>query len=671
MKRPIRTVLWIGTVLLIILVTLGVFREYRQLEAQRNLALVERDAALGERDTALVERDTALSTYKAFAEENSCPFTEIELDLSKGAEDPVASPFNTAVWTKKNGLDAKNISRDQIGTDPQFLLGYPERMSVRRDQPIVLAYAQGLWGEGNHVAKVTLVNALQDSIVRQIVLDSTAAPLAPSLCAAWYNGGCQFERKLHIDIADLEPGPYFAFLTDDLGRDSHPIFFNVAPHATDMAAAKIVFVYPEFTWAAYNRFGGGSLYTMFRQDGSGRLRNYEFSESRTYSASLSRPMLVDPTGTRNQWTYQEALELFSAPENERFSVALDTAQIPVSKDVFIPNRPPYEFIPNRPPYEFIPNRPPYEPTLIPYWVQRFDQAPSSIIPMMQAARDAEHTIAAVTQFDINENPDLLSNAQTVVFSGHHEYWTRAEYDTMSQYVKDGGTIANFAGNVLWGQVNLNGSDIYFDQVDGIRGTGVNCRSTIPDLFHDTGFMGFSQFPGPERLLGVAYRFGGYPVHEYYWLQRQGYEKYGIGSEELEKASGAFVQAPQHPIFAGTKLAKGEHWGKETPLISLELDALPLNADGTPDDRFSNDIPSDLTVLADAYMFSATRVWDQEVKEDWYGFKKPAVFVDLKPFNNDGSGRVVSLGSIGYSMAVALDVAHAKTIFLNTLEYLGR
>ena len=168
--------------------------------------------------------------------------------------------------------------------------------------------------------------------------------------------------------------------------------------------------------------------------------------------------------------------------------------------------------------------------------------------------------------------DFFNHSKLIVLGGHHEYWTRAEFKNLSQFVFKGGSVANFSGNTYWGQVNRVGGDIYFDEMNNLRGNEEACDSIIPPIFQDTGYLGFAVYPPTERLLGVSYRFGGYPIKEYSWLQRSNrFEEFGIDDKVLEKASGVYIQEPTHPVFKGLNFSKGQRWGKDQPLVSIEVD----------------------------------------------------------------------------------------------------
>ena len=418
------------------------------------------------------------------------------------------------------GADPTKFKAADIGHDPQFLLGYPVEMSVERNSNVTIAYASGLWGTGKHLSQITIVDAVTGKVIKQKRFESAKHAIGTEKCNAWHNGGCGFSSTIEVSTTDLEVSSYYAFLTDENEHDSHPIFFNIRPSKVRSKDYDVLFVYPEFTWAAYNRFGGGSLYSMHGFGADGRLKKYEYSRTRAYSASLQRPMLVDPEGKRKEWTREIALRRFTSPEDKRFSTELDVTRVPISKEVLLPNR----LHGNKCDLRSPDAKPCANTRRSPYWIQRFDESPDAVLPAIRELRAAGYKVAAITQRNINLAKGVLDDAKVVVFHGHHEYWTKAEFDKLLNYVRRGGAIANFAGNVYWGRVNFIGEDIYFDQLHGIRGVKGACDGIIPKQFSGTGFLGISQFPASERLLGLAYRYGGYPIPEYHWAAETRLEK---------------------------------------------------------------------------------------------------------------------------------------------------
>lgn len=599
-----------------------------------------------------------------------CPFIAPELNLAVRPNIPLDSPENRAIDSRLAGTDLRNITAKMLGRDPQFIAAYPARLSFDADEDVVLHYAQDLWGEGKFIQALTIVDALDNRIVLKKELEPQDHPLVLEKCAAYYNGGCAYSHTLSLPARSLKIGSYYAFLTDDSGADSHPVFFNIHPDGSSLGTFEVLVVYPDYTWQAYNRFGGGSLYTIFRPEGKVAVRSHEHVISRLYSVSLHRPLLVAPGGGRNLWGYDQARALFGAPDRQRFDTSLDLrrvvfsqglstalklGRVALAKGAVALDRAPEKTIDGA------------------YWTQRYDESPESVLPFYRLLKSRGYRVAAIAQSTIHENPDILSRARLLVFGGHHEYWTGPEFDAVAAFVKKGGNIANFAGNVYWGRVNRDGANnLYLDQLGGSRPKG--CDKIVPDIFKGTGFLGYHVFPATESLIGLAYRFAGYPPAEFFENLPQednGHETQGITPGIIKKSTGIYVTAPNHPVFAGLNTKRGTRIGPNTPILSLELDGLPMTAEGSVDHRFSENIPKDIHVLARGYAYAANRVnaIDYENSQaEYYGLQKPAIFVDTRPYGEEG-GRVVSFGSIGFGLVINMRLSAPERIFVNTVKYL--
>jgi len=577
-----------------------------------------------------------------------CHFDSIELDFSQSAIDVEPSPENDAYLARKENNSFQDVIAADIGRDPQFVIAYPEQLSNQAGSDVRLRYAQGFWGEGSHLQGYVIVDAVTNKVVNKDSFESEAYKLAKEPCYSWYRGGCRYPNSLVLPTSNLAPGAYYVFLSDDLGAESYPVFFNISPDDKSGKYYDVLAVLPEFTWQSYNRFGGGSLYSMFEMTEQG-LRSYEHP-TRLYSAALDRPFMYDPTGHRRSWTKETARVFFRQPDAIRYNVMTDLTKVMVSKSDLFPERNVED-----------------KRLGFPFWMQRYDESPATTLPFVRLLDAQGYRVTTITQGDLNQRPELLEKAKIVLFSGHHEYWTSKERSTIEAFIKSGGNVLNFAGNVNWGQVALHDNNIYIDQIGGVRPE--TCQRFVSEWFDDTGFLGYQVFPATERLTGLSYRFGGYPLKEYYWLQEKGYEAYGITPEILERSTSIQIKQADHPVFADTGLKNEELWDGGGPLLSVELDGAPLTKGGDIDRRFSSDFPEHINVLAVGWMFSGNAVNSLDLSTRYYGLGQPAVFVDTYPFGHE-HGRVLSFGSIGYATSLHLKDKTAEKILINSASILS-
>ncbi|MGD9601767.1 MAG: N,N-dimethylformamidase beta subunit family domain-containing protein [Gammaproteobacteria bacterium] len=578
-----------------------------------------------------------------------CDFDRLEIDLSVNGTNPLRSGPNMVAAALAGGRDPRTVTAAELGHDPQFIVGYPSKLSFLQGEPVRIRYAGGEWRRGTSLASYTIVDALEGKLIKTIDVARRDHPLRFSGCVAYYNGGCRFRQQL--SLGSLAAGVYYVFLTDDTGADSYPIFFIVRPAKQER---HVIVVFPEYTWQAYNRFGGGSLYSIHVPDESGRLHNNEFSTTRLYSASLDRPILFDPSGTRCNWNPHSARRLFESNPSIRFDIRLDLTRVRKPAQTSLPLRR----------MEVCRSRDPV------HWMQELYNGPEGTLPFLRELTRNGVSVSAISEHDLTTDRQILDGVRIVVLTGHHEYWTTAEYEALSEFVRSGGSIANFAGNVDAGRVNVDRRNLYFDQIGGKRPEG--CRHLVPRQFDGTGVVGVHVFPGSEKLLGIAYRFAGYPLREYFYFHGDEDEMRRAGLSDIQRleTTGVRIVAPGHPVFAGTGLKNGQRWGTDSPILSVELDGAPLLPDGRLDRRFSADFPVELTVLATGSTFASNVVRSPtDVELKYYGAKNPAIFVDSRPSGAPHGGRVVSFGSISFGTMLALGDRTARRVFLNTLRYL--
>lgn len=610
---------------------------------------------------ALVVREEPLAIPSAPAPEPKvCSYGVPSLVHPLPAGEMVDSPFNRAV-TRKVTEGGSGFSMSQVGHNPQFILGYPEMFSFTQGDVINIRYARGIYGEGNYIEKVVIVDALKNEIIAEEDGSEEIAPLKDEPCRSYYEQGCEFTRSYRL-AADLPPGSYYAFLTDDLDRTSYPIFFIVTPKQEDLSEYEVLVVYPNYTWQAYNRFGGGSLYGIQIPDDNGEFTEIQYGRYRLYSASMKRPILFDPTGNRKGWHKDEGEEYFSS--FNRYDTNLNVAEVHVSENPELIYRVfGYGEEDEDNNVEVIGES--AEPAAK-GWEQRLDESPELTLPFIRLLIQAGYDVAAISNSDLHAKPSLLDEADILVLTGHDEYWTDNIYRSVKQFVQNGGNIANFAGNIDWGRVNYKNGSILLDQVGGLRKP--ECNENVSVDFQGTGFLGYHVFPGPEEIFGLAFRFGGYPILEYLWLQVDGYEFHGIDDQVLSQAKGIVVKKAGHPVFELTGLSQGERWGDEIPVLSFEIDGMPLDETGIPDREMAKYLPEQVEILATTTLFAANRVTSDTGRE-YYGVKSPAVFVEVAPFSDSG-GKVISLGSMGFGAVLAIGDETGERIFLNTVDYLS-
>lgn len=176
----------------------------------------------------------------------------------------------------KQALEAANLA----------VQAYPERYTCTPETPLLLRYGidrisprVAEAGPAPTVSATTcrIYDARGKTLSREVGVEPAAA-LDVSLCRSFCGAGAEYPNLLTVDLADFEPGPYFAVLSDEEEVLSHPAYFVVRPPQPD---ARVLLVHPTFTWQAYNQVGGQSFYWP---------TGYDLSSPR--AVSLDRPFSI-------------------------------------------------------------------------------------------------------------------------------------------------------------------------------------------------------------------------------------------------------------------------------------------------------------------------------------------------------------------------------------------
>lgn len=80
-------------------------------------------------------------------------------------------------------------------------------------------------------------------------------------------------------------------------------------------------------------------------------------------------------------------------------------------------------------------------------------------PVFKAAEKLGLAINYATDFDLDNNPDLLNQTTSVVLGGHSEYWTTAMRDAVEAAVDRGVNLIVLGGNTAYNRIDVNGEQI--------------------------------------------------------------------------------------------------------------------------------------------------------------------------------------------------------------------
>jgi hypothetical protein len=177
--------------------------------------------------------------------------------------------------------------------------------------------------------------------------------------------------------------------------------------------------------------------------------------------------------------------------------------------------------------------------------------------------------------DLELHPEILDKYRLVLSVGHDEYWSAEMRDHLESFIERGGNVAFFSGNVAWWQVRSeeDGRALVcwkeeFDRDPAYVSGQTDIKSTL--WCHHL-------INRPENhMTGVSFAYGGY--HSFFDQHQNGPNAYT-------------VHRPEHWLFAGTGLQRGELLGSRDKIVNYECDGcqmeykeglpVPTHADGTP------------------------------------------------------------------------------------------
>ena len=215
-------------------------------------------------------------------------------------------------------------------------------------------------------------------------------------------------------------------------------------------------------------------------------------------------------------------------------------------------------------------------------------------PASQFSSWEEHFVrwAEINQFpleyainsDLEFRPELLDAAKLVLSVGNDEYWSAPMRDHLETWISKGGNVAFFSGNTCCWQVRSEdeGSALVSHKQRPERDPLFNTDShrTLTTLWshHLVG--------RPEnQLTGVGFLWGGY------------HKSHG----EFMDGSGAFtVHQPDHWIFEGTGMKRGDVFGGKDTIVGYECDGCELEwREGLPFPTRRDGTPKSFSVLCTA------------------------------------------------------------------------
>ncbi|MCU1393302.1 MAG: hypothetical protein JWM34_1730 [Ilumatobacteraceae bacterium] len=277
--------------------------------------------------------------------------------------------------------------------------------------------------------------------------------------------------------------------------------------------------------------------------------------------------------------------------------------------------------------------------------------------------------------DLQFVPGLLDGRRLYLSVGHDEYWSWEMRDAVEGFIAAGGNAAFLSGNVSFWQVRLEDGGrtmVGFKQrfaQDPVYGTDRQERLT--SIWSDR-LIG-----RPETsMTGLTFNRGGY---------------HRIGRSVGGGAGGYTVHRPDHWLFEGTGVFRGDLLGAASTVVGYECDGCELRlVDGVPVPTGSDGCPPGTLVLATAPASPFTRATAQRPVPDdalsevefhaWRVLGSHDADTARRLENGhavlavrdgaDGRGTVVSSGCTEWAWGLTGDDPAIERITVNILERLA-
>ena len=204
------------------------------------------------------------------------------------------------------------------------------------------------------------------------------------------------------------------------------------------------------------------------------------------------------------------------------------------------------------------------------------------LPFVAWAERQGYRIDYCANSDLEFVPGLLDPYKLVLSVGHDEYWSTPMRDRLEAFIGHGGNVAFFSGNTCCWQVRSEEEGralVSWKQ-------WFNMDPVFPTGDHRTLSTLWSHHLAnrPENsLTGVGFLHGGYH----------------LSHGQFMDGKGAFTaHRPDHWVFEGTGLKRGEAFGGKHTVVGYECDGCEFTMkDGQPIPTHRDGTPEGFTILA--------------------------------------------------------------------------
>ncbi len=271
------------------------------------------------------------------------------------------------------------------------------------------------------------------------------------------------------------------------------------------------------------------------------------------------------------------------------------------------------------------------------------------LPFVQWAESNGYVIDYAVNSDLEFHPEILKHYRLVLSVGHDEYWSSPMRDNLEQYIAEGGNVAFMSGNTCCWQVR--------SEDDGRALTCWKQWYNVDPLYRTGDHKLLSTLwshhlvERPENeLTGVGFLWGGY---------HRSHEQFMDGPGSYQ------VHRPDHWLFEGTDLTRGDRFGGEDTIVGYECDGCEIKwKDDLPFPTHQDGTPESFTILAtcQARWAPGDSLWYERFPKDRVGAAVLGVYTQ--------GGTVVTTGSTDWAHGLKGNDPAVVQITRNILDRLS-
>lgn len=252
--------------------------------------------------------------------------------------------------------------------------------------------------------------------------------------------------------------------------------------------------------------------------------------------------------------------------------------------------------------------------------------------------------------DLEFHPEDLQAYKLVLSVGHDEYWSAPMREHLEAFIQGGGNVAFFSGNTCCWQVR--------SEDEGSALVSWKQRFVMDPVYPSsdhrllTTLWSHHLVNRPEnQLTGVGFLFGGYHRSHGQFMD-------GKGSYTVHR--------PEHWLFEGTGLKRGDEFGGLDTIVGYECDGCEFEVhDGLPVPTHRDGTPDNFQILG-----SCPAQWHPDDALFYDRFPKDRIGAAILGTYTRG-GTVVTTGATDWAHGLRGKDPVVERITKNVLDRLGR